>query len=151
LIGWASKSAVAFHAVTRQELIGPATRLLQYANLGGKPFRGAGFCFGGFFFAILRLRIGLEGTKEARGGLGDFVNGGGEWGLVGLRRLGESADFSDELERGVSNFFVRDGRIEIEKNFDVPAHCWHLYLDDVRNFHGKPTDQGFLHKRIMEA
>jgi hypothetical protein len=61
-------------------------------------------------------------VEEASGGGGDFVDGGLELGLVGLGRLGEAADFADELERGVADFLVGDRRVEIEKNFYIATH-----------------------------
>jgi hypothetical protein len=41
--------------------------------------------------------------------------------FVGLRRFVEPGDFSDELERGRADLFWSDGRIKIEKRFDIPA------------------------------
>jgi hypothetical protein len=38
------------------------------------------------------------------------------------------ADFSHELQRGRTNLFVGDRRIEVEKNFDVPAHSIDLKI-----------------------
>jgi hypothetical protein len=34
----------------------------------------------------------------------------------------EPADLSNELQRGGPNLVVRNRRIEIEKDFDIPAH-----------------------------
>jgi hypothetical protein len=54
--------------------------------------------------------------------LGYFIDSRQERGFIGSRRFVETADFSDELERGSSNLFSGDGRIKVEKRFDIPAH-----------------------------
>jgi hypothetical protein len=61
-------------------------------------------------------------VKKSSAAFGDFIDGALERSFVCLRRFAETADFPHELERGIPNFFGSDGRIEIEKNFDVPAH-----------------------------
>jgi hypothetical protein len=39
-----------------------------------------------------------------------------------LRGFVKAGDLADELERGGADFFGRNGRIEIEEDFDVSAH-----------------------------
>jgi len=52
----------------------------------------------------------------------DFIDSRQERGLIGSRRFVKTADFSHELERCGLNLFGGDGRIKIEKCFDIPAH-----------------------------
>ena len=51
-----------------------------------------------------------------------FIDSSQERGFIGSRRFVETADFSDELERGIAYLFRGDRRIKVEKCFDVPAH-----------------------------
>jgi hypothetical protein len=90
--------------------------------LNSKPLGGSGFGFGGLFFAILWRRFGFQRTEKASGDAGYFIDGGEERGFVGLRRLGEATDLSNELDRSGADFVFGDGRIEVEKYFDVAAH-----------------------------
>ncbi|HZC45184.1 MAG TPA: hypothetical protein VE243_01845 [Candidatus Acidoferrum sp.] len=87
-----------------------------------ESFRSANFGFGGFFFAIPRRRIRFQRTKKSGRHAGYFVDGGHERTFVRLRRFVEAADFPHELKGGGANLIVGDGRIEIEKGFDIPAH-----------------------------
>ena len=59
---------------------------------------------------------------KTRGDAGDLLNGGQECGLVRLRGFGKAADFSHELERSIPDFFRSDGRVKIEKGFDISTH-----------------------------
>ncbi len=52
----------------------------------------------------------------------DLIDGGNERSFIRFRRLVEPGDFSHELERGRAHLFWSDGRIKIEKRFDIPAH-----------------------------
>ena len=49
---------------------------------------------------------------------------------VCLRGFVKTADFSHELERSSSNLFGGDGRIKIEKGFDIPAHHYALKVQN---------------------
>jgi hypothetical protein len=60
--------------------------------------------------------------NEAGRRRGYFIDGSQKRGLICLRRFVKAGDFSHELERGIVNLFGRDGRIKVEKRFDVPAH-----------------------------
>jgi hypothetical protein len=53
---------------------------------------------------------------------GYFIDSSQERGFIGSRRFVKTADFSYELECGGLNLFGGDGRIKIEKCFDIPAH-----------------------------
>jgi hypothetical protein len=86
-----------------------------------KPHYGAGFRFCGLFFPIPPWCIRFEGMNEASRDLSDFIDSSEERGLIGSRRLVETADFSHELERRGLNLFAGDGRIKVEKRFDIPA------------------------------
>src|SRR5271170_4864785 len=80
------------------------------------------FRLGCLFFPILWRRGGFKRAKKTSRNRGDIADGSLEVTFVGLRRFGEAADFSHELERSSSNLFGRDGRIEVEEWFDIPAH-----------------------------
>ena len=53
-----------------------------------------------------------------------IIDSSQERGLIGSRRFVKTADFSHELERGSLNLCCGDGRIKVEKCFDVPAHFY---------------------------
>src|SRR5271156_708881 len=93
---------------------------------GTESFRGASFRLGGFFIAISRRRVGLERAKESSRDPCYSIDGGDERALVRFRRFIESADFPHELKRGGADLFVGYRRLEIEKRFDIPAHCCDL-------------------------
>jgi hypothetical protein len=61
--------------------------------------------------------------KKTRRHARDLVNGVEKRFFVCSRRLVESADLSYELERGCSNFFLSDGRVEVEEWLDTPTHA----------------------------
>src|SRR3989449_8286852 len=50
--------------------------------------------------------------------------------LVDLRRLVETADFPDELERSSTDLFLSRGRIEVEQGPNVSAHSQRLRLSN---------------------
>jgi hypothetical protein len=52
----------------------------------------------------------------------DLIYGRNERSFIRFRRLVEPGDLSHELERGRADLFGSDGRIKIEKRFDIPAH-----------------------------
>jgi len=83
---------------------------------------GAGLGFGDFQFAIARRGGGFEGSKEAMGCGGDFVDGEVEGGGVGLGWLVKAGDLADELKRSGADLVGSDGRIKVEKRFDAAAH-----------------------------
>jgi hypothetical protein len=63
--------------------------------------------------------------------MGDFshtLNRSQERGLVCFRWLRETADFSNELERGSANLVLGDRWLEIEQGSNIPAHnlCSHI-------------------------
>jgi len=60
--------------------------------------------------------------NEASRDLSDFIDSGQERGLICSRRFVETADFSHELKRRSLHLFGGDGRIKIEKCFNIPAH-----------------------------
>ena len=70
---------------------------------------------------------------------GDLSDRSREREFVCLRRLIEAADFSHELKRGGTNLLIGDWRIEIEKNFDVPAHL--LRPHDLEDFQAAQKNQ----------
>src|SRR5260370_24097505 len=108
-----------------------------------ESFCGASFRFCGLFFTISRRCIRFERTKKTSRDPCYFIDGGHERAFVCLRRLVEAADFSHELQRRGTNLFDSDRRIEIEKDFDIPAHS--LSPQDPENSQGraKKTLVGF--------
>ncbi len=88
----------------------------------GKPRRGKSFRFCRFFSPILRWRVRFERMNETTRDRGYFIDSRQERGLICSRRFVKAADFSHELKRGILNFFGSDGRIKVEKWFDVSAH-----------------------------
>jgi hypothetical protein len=87
-----------------------------------KPLCRTSFRPGSLFFSILRRCVRVERMKKPSRDIGYFVDSGHKRGFIYLRRFVEARDFSHELERSSSNLFVSDGRIEVEKRFDIPAH-----------------------------
>jgi hypothetical protein len=92
------------------------------ARKSGEALGGAGFGFGGFFFAVFGWGGGFKRVEELEGGVGDLVDGGGEGGLVGFGGLVEASDFADELEGSGADLVGSDRRIEVIESFDVAAH-----------------------------
>jgi len=78
--------------------------------------------FGGFQFAVARGGGGFEGSKEAMGCGGDFVDGEFEGGGVGFGWLVKAGDLADELKRSGADLVGSDRRIKIEKRLDAAAH-----------------------------
>jgi hypothetical protein len=60
--------------------------------------------------------------KKAARNVAHLIDCSQERRLVCVRRLVKSANLSHELKRCGVYFFGSDGRIEVEKGFDVPAH-----------------------------
>jgi hypothetical protein len=65
--------------------------------------------------------------KQASRSSSHFVDGSEKSFFIRLGRLGEPADFADKLKRRCLDFFRRDGRVKVEKCFDIPAHRIALY------------------------
>src|SRR5271167_2978005 len=76
-----------------------------------------------FLFAILRRRVGFERVEKASRDGRYFINRGQERSFIRFRRFVEAGDLPDELQRGGSNLLGVDRRIEVEKDFDIPAHA----------------------------
>jgi hypothetical protein len=57
---------------------------------------------------------------------GYFIDSSEERGLICSRRFVKTADFPDELKRGILDLFGGNGGIKVEKCLDVPAHFWDL-------------------------
>ena len=70
--------------------------------------------------------MGFERTEKARRDVGYFIDSSQERRFICVRRFVKAADFSYELERSGLNLFGSDGRIEIEKGFDIPTHYNYL-------------------------
>lgn len=60
--------------------------------------------------------------QEKPGNIGDLVDRGEKCNFVGLRRLAEAGNFSDELKRCGVNLVFGNWWFEVEENFDVSAH-----------------------------
>jgi hypothetical protein len=74
-------------------------------------------------FTILRGCAGFERTEQPTRDLGDFIDRAEERFFVGFGRRMKTADFSNELKGSSSNLVGSDRRTEVEKSFDIPAHC----------------------------
>ena len=91
-------------------------------NSGSKSLGSSSLRFGRFHFSIPRRRAGFQRVKKSRRDSRYLIHSGEEPNFVGPRRLMDSTDFSDELERRCPNLFRGDGRLKVEKSFDVSAH-----------------------------
>jgi hypothetical protein len=69
-----------------------------------------------------RALVSSDSQQTIRDG-GYFLDCSLKYLLVRLRRFVETSDFSHELQRSRANLLLRDWRIEVEKRFDVAAHC----------------------------
>jgi hypothetical protein len=87
-----------------------------------ESFCGASFGFRGIFFAIARRGVGFERMKKTSRDFGDLIDRGHERAFVRLGGFVEAGDLPHELQRGRMHLFGSDRRIEVEKNFDIPAH-----------------------------
>ena len=86
------------------------------------PPQGSSLSLCGSLFSIPWWCIRFEGMNETSRDPGYFIDSNQEHGLIGSRGFVKTADFSHELERRGLNLFAGDGRIEVEKCFDIPAH-----------------------------
>src|SRR5262249_52275618 len=75
--------------------------------------------------AILGRGRGHERSEQPGGCLGDFLDRALERVLIRLRRLRESADLADVLQRRAANFFFGRLRLEVVQRADVATH-WGL-------------------------
>jgi hypothetical protein len=91
-------------------------------GLRAESFRCAGPRFGGFFFAVFGRRGGFQGAEQPVRDGGYFIDRSEKSFLIGLRRFVEAGDLSYELQRSSLDFVGGDGRIKVEKRFDVSAH-----------------------------
>ena len=76
----------------------------------------------GLDVAVARRRVRDEVVEQVRGDVRDLVDGAGEDGFVGLRRLRRAADLAHVLERRRADLVVRRARLEVVERSDVPAH-----------------------------
>jgi hypothetical protein len=90
---------------------------LSAESLGRTRFR-----LGRFFFPILGWSSGVERVQKARRDARNFVDGSLKCGFICFGGFVEAGYFPYELQRRGSNFFIGDGRIEVEKGLDIPAH-----------------------------
>src|SRR6185503_7446411 len=72
----------------------------------------------------------------------DLVHGLVERGLVRLRRLRESRQLPDELNRRRADFLFRRRRVEVEQGANVSAHTLLGYLADKAGSR-EPAPYGF--------
>ena len=88
-----------------------------------EAFRRSRPRFQRFRFAIAGRRICYERIEELLCNSRHVINSVVECVFVGLGRLGESAQLSDELMGRRANFVVRRGRCKIMQGLDVSAHA----------------------------
>lgn len=89
---------------------------------GAESCGGASFGSGDDVVAVPCRRRRFERMKEAGRHSCDLVDSGFKRRLIGFRGLVETTDFAYELKRCCTNFRVRGGRFEVEKQFYAPAH-----------------------------
>ena len=87
-----------------------------------KPLRRSRLGFHRFHLAITRRRIRYERFKQMMRGMRYFIDCVIECFLVCFRRLRETAQFSDELQRRRLNLIIGRRWIEVVKCFDRSAH-----------------------------
>src|SRR5438552_8657355 len=73
-------------------------------------------------FAVARRACRLQRIEKSARSLRHVVNRPMECRLVDPRRVRESAQLSDELQRGGADFLVRRGRLEIKKRANISTH-----------------------------
>src|SRR6185312_16553444 len=88
----------------------------------GVPARRLDAGLSGLDLAVARRAVGDQRAEKGMGGLGDLFDRPLEGLFVRLGRLGEAADLPHELEGGVTDLAVGDGRLEVEEGLDVSAH-----------------------------
>src|SRR3974390_838494 len=86
------------------------------------------FRLGCLFLAVLRRGAGFKRTEKPHRDGRYFVNRGLKRSLIGFRRLVESGDLTDELQRSGADFILRDRGIKIEESFDVATHELNPYV-----------------------
>ena len=106
-----------------------------------KPFRRSRLGFHRFYLAITRRCIRYERFKQMMRGMRDFIDRAIECFLVCFRRLRETAQFSDELQRRRLDFIIGRGRTEVVKCFDSSAHEELLTADDA-------DQHGFFYQQL---
>ena len=75
-----------------------------------KPLCRSLFRSGRFYLATTRRRIRYERFKQMMRGMRDFIDRAIECFLICFRRLRETAQFSDELQRRRLDLVIRRGR-----------------------------------------
>src|SRR5687768_11495123 len=90
-----------------------------------------GFALRDLDVSIARLRVGNQRLHELLRDLGHPLHGLLECRLIRLGWLIVSADLTDILERRGTHLIRGDGRLEIEKWFDVSAHWRYLEVVSV--------------------
>jgi hypothetical protein len=125
-------------AVERWQL-GPEERTKSYGggfarNSRSESLGSSSLCFCRLYRSVPWRRAGFERVeKTSRDGC-YFIHGSQEASFVCLRRLVDSTDFSDELERRCPNLFRGNGRLEVEKSLDVSAHRLGPYAAKFKHF-----------------
>jgi hypothetical protein len=114
------------------------------ADSSAESLCGASLRFRGFFFPILRQCVGFERSEKTGRHAGYFIDCSQPRALVCLRWFVKTADFPHELERSSSNLFGGDGRIEIEKGFDIPAHHFDLKVQNSQHTELLTRDHPFV-------
>ena len=74
----------------------------------------------------------FERAEKTGRDAGYFIDCSQQRAFVCFRRFVKTADFSHELERSSPNLFGGDGRIEIEEDFDIPAHHYDLKVQNAQ-------------------
>ena len=96
-----------------------------------EPFRQSRLCFQRFRLTIAWRRVCYQRFEQMMCDMRNFIDRVIECVLVCSRRLSESAQLSNELERRCANFIIRRRRSEVVKCFDGSAHEELLTTDAV--------------------
>ena len=120
--GSASTRPRSFHARQKNNPA-PLPKPPRLAKLVRKSLRRPRLRLLRFLFPVPRRSARLERMQKPSRSLGNFVHRSLKRSLVGLRRLPKAANFPHKLQRRIANFFLRNRRLKIKKNLDVPAHA----------------------------
>ena len=103
-------------------------------NSGSESLGSSSLRFGSLYGSIPWRRAGLERMEKTGRDSCNFIHRSEKPRFVYLRRLVDSTDFSDELERRCPNLFRGNGWLEVEKSLDVSAHRLGPYLRKFNHF-----------------
>src|SRR5207302_8258067 len=96
-----------------------------------EAFRRSLFCLHCFRLTVPGRHVCDQRLEQMMSGMRDFVDRSIKSVLVCFRRFGETAQFSNELQRRRTNFVLGCWRTKVMKCFDCSAHAEPLTADAV--------------------